>query len=174
MDEKKKELLKVLEEEFKGDVDFGEVSFFTKEELNSPVDILRAEIAEFGTDSVSVLGEFFFLPLEDDGILYFTSVITLSGTVPEEVVTDLCKAVAKVNYLLPTGCFALGDHDKNLVFRLSVPVFADDDVKRQELAVSNAADTAVFMADRYEGFLKLVINNEMTVDEMIETVQRGG
>ncbi|MBQ4481649.1 MAG: hypothetical protein II966_00300 [Lachnospiraceae bacterium] len=172
MDKKKIELLKTLEGEFKEADDIGEVSLFTKEELGA-VDILRAEIAEFGTDLVSVLGEFFFLPFEEDEVLYFTSVITLSGSITEDIVPDLAGAVARLNYILPCGCFAIGDNDKNLIYRFSVPIFGDEDKKRQEMEMSNAANTAILIAEKYEGYLKLVMNDNMTVDEMIKTVQKG-
>ena len=173
MNERKMELLRGLEAEFKEADDIGEVTVFKSEELGGIADMLRAEIPEFGTDLVSVLGEFFFLPFEENEVLYFTSVITLSGSITEDIAPDLAIAVARLNYILPCGCFALGDNDKNLIFRFSVPVFGDEDKKRQEMEVSNAANTAILVAEKYEAYLKLVMNNDMTVDEMIKTVQKG-
>ena len=86
---------------------------------------------------------------------------------------DLAGAVARLNYILPCGCFAIGDNDKNLIYRFSVPIFGDEDKKRQEMEMSNAANTAILIAEKYEGYLKLVMNDNMTVDEMIKTVQKG-
>jgi hypothetical protein len=173
MDEKKLELLKSLEAEYKEAEDMGEASIFTAKELNAPMDMLRAEIAAFGPDLVSVLGEFFFMPFEETEVIYFTSVITLSNTVPEESADDVAAAVARLNYYIPCGCYALGEDDKNLVFKYTVPIVGEDETEHQTSAVSIAANTAIMTAERYMGYLKLILMNEVTVDEMIEMAKNG-
>ena len=75
-DSKKSKLLEELKKKLEESGNFGEMSVFTAKELDAPMDILRAEIPEFGSDLVSLLGEFFFLPIEDEGRVYFSTVIT--------------------------------------------------------------------------------------------------
>ncbi len=174
MDSKKRGLLKALETEFKGSGDFGEMSLFTAEELNAPTDILRAEVPGFGSDLTSVLGEFFFIPLDDEDTLYFSTVITLSSDLPKAAAPDVAAAIARLNFYLPCGCFALGEQDKNLVFRLTVPLAADNTDKALKKDLSVAADRALGIAGSYEGYLKLVIKNEINVDEMMEMLLNGG
>ena len=171
-DDKKLALLSSLEEELKGSDGIGEVSVSTQKELNAPMDILRAEIADFGSDLKSVLGEFFFIPFEADEVLYFSTVITLTWNLPKEAAADVASAVARLNYYIPCGCFALGDSDNNLVYRLCVPLKGDDDTDRQKQTVSIAANTAIMTAEKFEGYLKLIITNETTVDEMLEMIQK--
>lgn len=173
MEERKLDLLKSLEKEFKDAGDIGEVSIFTAKELDAPMDVLRAEIAEFGSDLTSVLGEFFFLPFEETEVIYFSTVITITGNLPNEIVPEITSAIARLNYYLPCGCFAVGEDDRNLVFRFTVPLRGDAKQKDQEADISIAANTAVLTAERFEGYLKLIIKNEITVDEMI-TLARSG
>ncbi len=173
MDARKKELLEMLEKELKKDDSIGQMSIFTAKELGTPMDILRAEIMEFGPDLISVLGEFLFMPFEDEGVLFFTSVITLSGTVPKGAAPDLAAAVARLNYNMPLGCFALGDDDKNLIFKFTTLIDAGDKKEKQASAVSRSVEMALSVSDRYMSFLLPVINNDMTVDEMVEMLKGG-
>ncbi len=48
MDEKKRELLTQLEKFFKEDEDVEEASLFTKEELGTPMDIVRVLVTGYG------------------------------------------------------------------------------------------------------------------------------
>ncbi len=171
MDKIKKELLDALKKLLETDEDTGEVSVFSSDELGAPADILRAELPEFGPDLVSVLGEFFFIPFEDDELLYFSSVITISSTVPEAAVPEVAAAVARLNYYLPCGCYALGDNDKNLIYRYTALIDSSDDREKQKAAVSTAALASIFVAEKFMGNLLLVIRNEMTVDEMVEMLK---
>ena len=133
----------------------------------------RAGITGFGSDLRNILGEFFFLPFEADEVIYFTTVLTITGSVREDVTADLSNAIARLNYYMPCGCFALGDHDSNLIYRFAVPIVGAETKAKQEQAVSMAANTAIMVAEKFEGYLKLVMNNEITVDEMVEMTQRG-
>lgn len=172
-DERKQKLLEALEAEFKKDEGIGEMSLFTKKELNAPMDILRAEIPDFGSDLVSILGEFFFLPFEADEVLYFTSMITLSSTIPAEAAPDVAAAIARLNYYIPNGCYALGDDDRNLVFRDTLPLKGDADIKDQGTAIIISANNAIMTAERYEAHIKLVLKNEITVTEMVKMLKNG-
>ncbi len=167
MEMKHRELLDTLRSRLETDDGIGEISLFTAEELNSPVDILRAELTEFGPDLVSRLGEFFFMPVKDEGLLYFTTVITLSGNVPREAVPDVAAAVARLNYYIPCGCYALGDDDKNLIYRYTALLPDEKEKQAPGEMVISAALTAFSTAEKYLSFLLLVLNNEISVEEMV-------
>lgn len=94
--------------------------------------------------------------------------ITLSASVPKEAVSDVAAAVARLNYYLPCGCYALGDEDKNLVYRYTALINSKDDKKKQAEAVITSANAAIAVAERYMGQLLLVIKDEITVDEMVD------
>jgi len=168
MENKRINHLKTLEKMMADSGNFGETSIFTAKELNTPMDILRAEIPGFGSDLSSVLGEFVFLPIEEKNILYFSSIITLLGSVPKEAAADIADAVARLNYYLPCGCFSLGNNDENLVFRFMMPISEDKGDSEIEKDMFLAVNTAIGTADRFEGYLKLVIKDEITTKEMLE------
>ena len=170
-DSKKSKLLEELKKKLEESGNFGEMSVFTAKELDAPMDILRAEIPEFGSDLVSLLGEFFFLPIEDEGRVYFSTVITLMTNVPKETVPDIADAAARLNFYLPCGCFALGDDDKNLIYRFMMPISENE--KKPQDTMYMAADTAIGVADRFERYLKPVIKNELTTKEMVDMIRNG-
>ncbi len=166
----KKELLDALEARFKADGDIGEVLMFTSKELGSSMDVLRAEITEFGPDLMNVLGEFFFMPFDDEGLMFFTSVITLSNSVPKEAVPDIEAAIARLNYYMPCGCYALGDEDKNLVYRYTSILLTNEEKDKLTEAVSSAAYSAISVAEKFMGYLLLVLKNEITVEQMVKMI----
>lgn len=173
MSDRKNELLEALETQLKEDGDFGEMSIFTSKELNIQADILRVEIPEFGPDLVSVLGEFFFLPIEDEDNLFFTNVISLSNTVPPEAAPDVAAAAARVNYLLPCGCFALGNEDKNFVYK-NTAVLSNKDSKDEQLKeIKRSVDASLGSAETFYSYLLPVFKNDITVDEMINMLNGG-
>ncbi len=163
----KKELLEALEGELKGEEGIGEMSMFSAKELNAPMDILRAEIPEYGPELVSVLGEFFFFPVDYEDTLFFSTVITLSSTLPKEAAPDVASAIARLNYYVPLGNYALGDEDKNLVYKMTLPIRTDEKKDKQTKDIINSVYYALGMAEKFLGYILMVVKNEITVDEMI-------
>lgn len=167
MNERKLELLQALEKELKKDDLIGEMSLFTAEELNSPSDMLRAEIAEFGTTGQSVLGEFLFLPIEDEELLFFTAVINLTFTLDPSLTDEALRAASRLNYYLPVGEFALGGaEDSNLVFKYGIPILADADIKLQKKTVFAAADRALLYGERFEAYLSLMLEDGVSIEDL--------
>ncbi len=164
----KKELLEALEKELKGNEGIGEMSMFSAKELNAPMDILRAEIPEYGPELVSVLGEFFFFPADDKDTLFFTTVITLSSTLPKEAAPDVASAIARLNYYIPLGSYALGDEDKNLVYKMTLPLRAEEKKESQIKDMVNSVFYALGIAEKFLGYIIMVIKNEITVEEMTD------
>lgn len=172
IESKKKKLLEALETTLKGEEGIGELSIFTAKELGAPMDILRVEIAGFGVDLVSVLGEFLFMPFEDTDVLFFSSVITITGTLEKETAPDIAELISRMNFIVPFGCFALGDEDRSVVYKYTVPVLiGDDDLMNKTIA--RACDSAIGMAENFEGYLKLVIKDQMSVQDVLEMFKNG-
>lgn len=163
----KKELLEALQMKLKADRSVEDISLFTAEELGAPMDMLRAKIGEFGPDLINVLGEFFFMPFEDEGILYFTTVITLSASLPKEAVPDMAAAAARLDYYLPFGCYALGDNDRNLIYRYTALLNENEEKEKLNASISTAAFGALSVAEKFIGYLLLVLKNEISVEEMV-------
>ncbi len=172
MNDPKRELLQALEDYYRSEGEPGEMSIFTADELGTTMDMFRMELAGFGSDGVSVLGEFFFMPFEEKGILYFSTVITLLSTVSIGLAPDIAAAVARLNYYLPCGCYALGNKDQNLIYRMTVPLTENRPLEELKKDIILAADTAIGAAEAYEGYLKRVILNELTVEEMINELTK--
>ena len=100
MNERKQELLEALEEELKNNDMIGEMSMFESKELGIPSDMLRVEVADFGTTGQSVLGEFLFLPLEDEELYHFVTVINLTFTLEKSAAEEVARAASRLNFYL--------------------------------------------------------------------------
>ena len=172
METSRKELLTALEKGLKKEEGIGESTLFTAEELGAPADILRVEIAGFGVDLVSVLGEFFFMPFDDTDVIFFTSVITITGTLEKDAVPDIAELISRMNFLLPFGCYALGDEDKTLVYKYTVPVMAESDDEKMKV-IARAADSAIGIAEKFEGYIKLVLKNQMRYEDVLNMFKEG-
>lgn len=174
MSEIKIKLLQAFAEEINKSDDFEEASVFTSRELDAPVDMVRCIVTEVGTDLVNSLGEFYFLPFEDEEVLYFSLTITLGDEVAPESVSDLESAISKLDFYLPYGCFALGGEGSILVYKYTVPFRSTDPEDAQMSSMLTALDAAVTICDRFEGYLMLVASGDITPDEMISQVMNNG
>ena len=173
MDEKKRRLLEAFAKELEEAEDVEQMSLFTKEELDTPADIQRCLITEMGTKLSTVLGEFFFMPFEDDEMLFFSTVMTISDEIGEDRRRDLEAASALIDSVIPCGCFAIADGNR-LVYRYTVPFFSDDDEKKQVTMMLTAANAAIETADRFLGYLSLVADENMAPEDMMDIVTGSG
>ena len=171
MKEKKRNLLKMLAEELLLSEDIDRAEFFTAEELEAPVDITRAVVTDLGAELISVLAEFYFMPFENEDMLYFSNVITITDDIRDDEKADLALAVAGLNYHLPCGCFALNDTADMLVYRYTVPILADQDEAAIKKIMLTSVDAAINTADSFESYLMLVLEGNMTPEEMIKMIK---
>ncbi len=171
MQDRKRELLDALVSELNDSEEIDQASLFEAKELDAPVDMVRAILTEIGSELISVLGEFFFLPYEDQDVLYFNTTITVTDDIKPDERMALAEAVARINYLIPCGAFSLGENSETMVFRYTVPVFSDLDSEKQLSVMLTSIDAAVLAVDRFEGYLMLVLEGNLTTDEMIDLIK---
>ncbi len=178
MENRKEELLRTLYARLEGYEDFSRTAYFKADELNAPMDVIRAMIPEFGSELTDVLGEFFFLPIgeEDakaaaldgtDELWFFTTVITVSDSLPPDSAEEIAATVARLNYMLPCGCYAMGNTDSTLVYRMSVPILANDEPDKQERELVSAVNLALMTAERFVGYLVLIAEGKMSCGEFL-------
>ena len=170
----KGKLLEMLMDELKDAEEIQDMSLFTAEELESPMDVVRAMIVEMGTELTDALGEFFFLPLENAEMLYFVSSILILEDIPVDRQTDLAVAAAGLNALIPCGSFAMGEDGASLVYRYTIPVPAELDEAVQRTMLLTAVDTAIQEVDRFSSFLMLVAEGELNVEDMKDILGKEG
>ncbi len=170
MDERKQKLLKQLEAYFQNDEDVEDISLFTKEELGTSMDVLRALITGYGADLTDVLAEFSFLPFQDTEVLYFNTVLTIRVDVPKEGVTALSGAISRLNFYLPCGSFAISSDGSILIYKTSAAFPSEwDDNKLYEL-IELSADTALSVAESHVGLLSDVADGKMSLSEFTDTL----
>lgn len=168
MNEKKRELLNALISELNESEDMEQTSLFTAEELGTPADVVRTMINDVGAEMISVLGEFFFMPYEDEEVLYFSTAVTISEEIPAEYMADLENAAIRLNTMIPCGCFATGIGGDRLIYRYTAPFLASQDTGDQVSLMLTAVGASVDTLDRFTGYLALVADGKMSADEAVK------
>ena len=171
MKDKNRELLNALAAELNNAEDVEEASLFDAKELDTGFDLVRCLIRETGADLIDTLGECFFLPLDEDAELsYFTTLITVIDEMDPEDSVRFADAVARINFFLPAGAFAIDDEDRGLVFKYAVPVMNDAADADKMKSMLNAFNVSLSVVDKYEGALMLVATGELDPDKMIDLI----
>ncbi len=170
MDERKRELLKKLETFFNEDDGVAEVSLFTKEELDTPMDVLRLLITDYGPGLMDVLAECSFLPLQDPDVLYFTTVITVRMDIPEAGLSSLSGAVSRLNFFLPYGGFSVSGDGTMLIYKAcaAFPSGWEDEQLYKLMEIS--ADSALYTAESHTGPLSQVADGQLALSDYLTTL----
>ena len=171
MGDRKLELLKKLEKSFADDPDIEEVSVFTKEELNAPMDVLRMLVTDYGPGLIDVLAEFSFIPFEGEAeVWYFSSVVTIANNIPQHAVSSVAGAVSRLNFLLPYGSFGINPAGDTLVFKnVTLIKTADPDkniLDNMELAV----DRALFIPESHTDLLIGIAEGRVLLSDFIDSL----
>ncbi|MBO6137613.1 MAG: hypothetical protein J6O71_03280 [Lachnospiraceae bacterium] len=168
MSERKKQLLKRLEEFFKNDEGAEDASIFTAEELGTPMDMLRVLVTGYGPGLIDVLAEYSFIPFEGpEEVLYFSSVITIMTDIPKDGVIPLSAATARLNFFLPYGSFCISGDGKMLVYKSVAALRADHDDKKLYEDIELAADTALLAAEDHSFLLMQVAEGELLLEDYL-------
>ncbi|MCR5747861.1 MAG: hypothetical protein K6G03_09140 [Lachnospiraceae bacterium] len=171
MEEKKRKFLTQLEKFFKDDEDVEEVSLFTKEELGTPMDVLRALLTGYGPGMIDVLAEFSFLPIEGaDEVWYFNTVITIMTNVPKDGASALAGAISRLNFYLPYGGFCLSPDGTMLTYKSVTALRTDHPEKKLYEDIELSADTALLVPENYTYLLIKVAEGSMLLSEFIDTL----
>lgn len=166
MKEKKKELLKALQEKF-GEWEIGTV-YRDGEAEKLPMDILTVLVTEYGNSLEDVMGEFFFMP-ETEGqteeILRFNCIFTLTENLEEKQLPDLYEAAGILNYYTEAGTFAVNKTGGMLVYRNSLALPAEMDTEKAlELIVTNVL-FSMNVSERFVDILLQVNDGRMDIED---------
>lgn len=140
-----------------------------KGEDDVPMNIVSCMIDEYGLLGDDVLGEFFFTPQEScpEEVQYFNCVITLMEEFSEDSIYDLCAAVALVNFYLQFGSFSIELANRQLVYKLSVPLPSDLDKEQLLKQADMLAAQGMNMGERYADRFTKLSNGDISIDEFL-------
>ena len=91
----------------------------------APMDIVHILIKNYGLLSLPAAGTFYFLPVANDEMMYFSCEIEYAEEMQQGQLPEVCQAVAAINYCLPYGNYCVDVTSGALKYRLSVPIIAD-------------------------------------------------
>lgn len=171
MEDKKLGLLKKLESFLTDELNVDEASLFTKEELNAPMDVLRALVTDYGPGLIDVMAEFSFIPFEGpEEVLYLSSILTIKTDVPKDGVSALAGAASRLNFYLPCGAFCVNPSGDMLVFKNTTLLRSDhpDDILFGDMTV--AADRLLSVPESYTDLLIKVSEGKLLLNDFINTL----
>ena len=133
------------------------------------MDVLRVLVTEYGSDLTDILVEYSFIPFEGpDEVWYFSSVLTIETAVPAEGVPALSQAIARLNFVLPYGSFALSVDGKMLVYKSITALRSDCDDETLYKDIELSADTALLVPEQYTGLLLKVADGSLLISDFLD------
>jgi hypothetical protein len=164
--ERERNLLQMLEKSIEND--FNEMSLFTSEELGTEMDVFRVLETGYGSALTDALGEFFFRPYDDSesDVMLFSAVITLTTKLTAKYVPTLAAGIAKLNFYLPCGGFAINADETTLAFRLSQVCYksqSDEEILRQ---LKDCVGLAFGAPEQYAGMLLKMAEGGVSLKEL--------
>ena len=128
--------------------------------------IVRAILDDIGGDE-GVIGEYYFTPSsEDDEIMIFNAILTLSETLPDDNLAAVYEAMSYRNCAVPVGSFAY-DKDHSFVgYRLSVSMPTSFDSEAVYSLMNIAVGNSVSVAETYTDVLIGVATGTVSIDEV--------
>ncbi len=171
--EKQREYLKRLERFFSEDPDIEQVSLFTMEELDAPMDMLRAIVTDYGAGLTDVLAEFSFIPFPGpQEVWYFSSTLTIKEDISKYGVSALSGAVARLNFYLPYGCFAVNPEGNMLIYKAVTAIRSDHDEEKIYEDIELSADTALLIPESYTDLLVKVAEGTLLLQDFIDSLPK--
>jgi len=151
--EKQKNVILKVKEIFEGLNIPTVLSEATKDDEN---DVLSVAIEGYGLNAETVVGEFSFIPWARaaSGVSYFSAIMELCESLPRKNISDLYKAVNRINYALPYGKFSVSPDESKLLFSAE-EVLLDSD---SEDAIFSTVNTVISHAmDIPEPYMDILI-----------------
>lgn len=134
---------------------------------NLPTHILTTLHQNMGVSSNEVMGEFYFLPLNEEKqkFHYFCSVITMHEAVPKDRYEDLIKAASMLNFYLPVGAFVVEKDGGVLAFKHTALLPFDGPAEELLSLADGGIGAALSLTNQYvDAFMKL-INRQITLEQ---------
>ena len=139
-------------------------------------DSLTAFFEDLTAEGNETIGEFFFLPFEDDetaDMQLFVNYFTIAEDVSEEYLTDVVYAASVLNSYIPVGTFAYDAAAGSLIYRhateLTLPLSDEELSDRIDHSMGMAVDTL----QRFGYLLLEVSDGERTAESVLETLLPG-
>ncbi len=164
MQERERSLLSRLGKELAGD--FAELSLFLAEELGTQMDVLRILETGYGSAQTEALGEFFFRPAGDAGLLLFSAMVTLTNGLVKKYAPLLAYGISKLNFYLPCGGFAIDAQETTLVYRLSQACDASMEDGQLLRQMRDCISMAFAVPEQYAGMLLKMAEGGVSMKEL--------
>ncbi len=146
-------LLEALAEDFK---DGGmETHILTREETGMDAEVLRTIVTGYGTENEMILAECMFigLPQGSEDTLYYSVLLTLPTEMDKKSMPALFEAVAKLNFYMTGGSFAIDPEESILVFKQMAQLPAEYDFELLHEQINITAAQTIQLCEPYAGLI---------------------
>lgn len=136
-------------------------------EEDVPVPILTTLHDNIGYQNNEVMGEFYFLPLYEEGqeFHYFSLVMTLDEEVPEERYEDFALATSMLNFHFPIGSFVIERKGGILAYKYTALLPVESDMESLVLQADGAIGTSMALVNDYVDVFMQLLNGEITLQQ---------
>jgi hypothetical protein len=125
---------------------------------------------ELGTSGEEIMGEYYFLPVNDENTQFhlFSSVLTLSEEMPEERFEIMCNAANVMNFFLPAGSLVFSKQDGIMAYKFNslIPGSATED---QALVIIDGNIGLVLnLMDKYADAIMKLLRDEINFEDVLD------
>ncbi len=133
-------------------------------------DTLVVQHTQLGEKAEEALGEYYFLPLTEENMLYqyFVCSITLSEDIEPEKQAAFEKVISYINFALPLGAFRLNLQGNLLCFRYTLMMEADKDLDHMELMVRSSMINSIQLVTQWADLLDGLEYGRITLEDFEE------
>ncbi len=128
--------------------------------------VMLDEIEGYQTDA---LGEFFFMPSEEDAeVQFFVNLITISEDLSQETLGELCIAISMLNTYITTGAFAVDPTSGSLIYKNSVAIPINISYEQTKDYVNMAMGISIELVDGIAYMLEEVNEGKRDAKSVID------
>lgn len=139
---------------------------------NVPTYMLNVLHTELSYDGEEVMGEYYFLPFEDENTRYhvFTSMLTLTEEMPEERYEDLGRAANLLNFYLPVGSFVFSKPEGIMAYKHSCLIPKGYSMEEAFKLIDGHIAMSLNIVNQYLSIFMRLLKREISFTEFLNTL----
>lgn len=165
------EVLKILQDAF---IDLGVAAILREPDGNFPFHRLNTLHDDMGLEDEEVMGEFYFMPLEEENLKFhlFNIVFTITENMPKDKQEELGRAATHLNFYLPVGAFIFDMEEDILAFKYSALVPVETNAEKAVDMLDGSISLSLRMVGKFYGAFLDLMNEDITFQQFLELIPR--
>lgn len=127
-----------------------------------PTHMLNVLHTELGHSEEEVMGEYYFLPIDDENAKFhlFSSMLTMTEDMPEDKYDEMGRAANLLNFFLPIGSFVFSKPEKIMAYKYTTFIPKSFTEEETINLIDGHISMSLHLVDQYlDVFMKLMHGN---------------